>query len=157
MPVWGSSDQVKTDGWISRVFHFYSNRYPLRCVHGYRQPSAQQLQRRPSFDAAVWGDKRIKRKSIVPLLRPRDCTDLPQYRSKSYRSKEAVIDDMEGEWKSSFLLLPLHLVQLRRVNLDIIVKLKVDQHNRFLWLWCGRQHPSFQYPSSWRWWHALTS
>ena len=69
------------------------------------KPSARQIQLLPTFDAAVRGDKGIKRKSIVALVQARDDTNLQQYRCKIYRARDAVVDDMEGEWKSFFPLL----------------------------------------------------
>ena len=94
-------------------------------------PSARQIQLLPTFDAAVRGDKDIKHKSIVALVQARDGTNLQQYRSKMYRAKDAVVNDMEGEWKSYFPLLTPHLLELMRINPGSFVALDVDQHNRF--------------------------
>ena len=52
----------------------------------------------PAFDAAVRGDKGIKRESIVALVQVRYGNNLQQYRCEIYRAKDAVVDDMEGEW-----------------------------------------------------------
>ena len=67
--------------------------------------SARQLQLLSNFDATVRGDKGIKSKTIVALVRDPDVTNMQQYRNKIYRAKDPVVDDMEGEWKSSFPLL----------------------------------------------------
>ena len=59
--------------------------------------SAPQIQLLPAFDAAIRGNKGIKRKSIVALVRARDGTNLQQYQNKIYRSNDTVVNGMEGE------------------------------------------------------------
>ena len=100
-------------------------------MHGYRQTSSTANSTATNFNATVRGNKGIKRKSIVALVRSRDGTNLQQYRNKMYRTNDAVFNDMGGEWKSSFLLLAPHLAEFQRVNLDSTLALDVDQHNRY--------------------------
>ena len=61
------------------------------------KPSARQINLLPTFNAAVRGDKGIKRKAIVALVRVRDRTNLQKYRTKTYEAKEAVIEEMRGK------------------------------------------------------------
>ena len=68
------------------------------------KPSARHIKILPTFNAAVRGDKGSKRKEIVALVRVHDGTNLQKYRTKTYEAKQAVIEEMEGEWKSSFEL-----------------------------------------------------
>ena len=95
------------------------------------KPTARQIKLMSPFDAAIKGDKNIKRKSIVSIVRARDGLNLQNYRHKINRAKEAVVEEMEGEWSMSFPLLAPHLVELRRANPASAVALEVDQDNRF--------------------------
>ena len=48
------------------------------------KPTAQQIELMSTFDAAIRGDKNIKRKSIVSIVRARDGLNLQNYSHKSY-------------------------------------------------------------------------
>ena len=61
------------------------------------KPTSRQIQLLLTFDAAIRGEMNIKRKSIVSIVRIRDGLNLQNYIYKIYRSKGAVVEEMEGE------------------------------------------------------------
>ena len=94
-------------------------------MHGHHQTIIKANLAAASIKAAVRGNKSVKCKAIVVLVQVRDGTNIQHYRKKLYIAKEEVIEDMEGKWQSHFSLFATHLLELRRVNQDSTVALKV--------------------------------
>ena len=66
------------------------------------KPNQQQIRSLPTFQAAIRGDRNMKRTTLVLLVRVLDHANLKAYRSKLYIAKDDFVDMIDIEWNASF-------------------------------------------------------
>uniref|UniRef100_K3WRD5 Transposase MuDR plant domain-containing protein n=1 Tax=Globisporangium ultimum (strain ATCC 200006 / CBS 805.95 / DAOM BR144) TaxID=431595 RepID=K3WRD5_GLOUD len=96
------------------------------------KPTQRQIQALSTIQAAARGDRGMKRKALMSLVQVRDYTNLQEYRLKLCRAKDSIVDMPNGAWVESFSYIPALLLELRDKNPGATIRLKVDQHRRFL-------------------------
>lgn len=92
----------------------------------------RQLTKLAALRAAVFGDRKVKRKALVSMLQSRDGVNLQFSQSMMYRAKNDILASADQESEGLFRRLSLILADMRDSNPGTTVHMDLDQHQLFL-------------------------